>query len=223
MDAREWLDNIAGAAAIAGSVIASPLLRRWYSRWGATDEEVVGALPGDAIVGDANMRSTRAITIAAAPEAVWPWLVQLGHGRGGLYSYQGLENIAGCEIENADRILPDHQRLHAGDLVRMGPRGYPLFRVAELAPARHLVLQGLDPTTEAPGPMSWAFALRPDRAGCRLLVRGRFRVDRGVGPFVLWRVFTDPIWFVMERRMLLGIRERAQQAAPAGERVAPSC
>lgn len=209
---RGRLDDVAGAAAIAATVILSPLLRRWYARWGATDAEVGAALPGDAIVAAANMRSTRAVAVAAPPEAVWPWLVQLGHGRGGLYSYEGLENLAGCRIVNADRILPEHQRLAVGDLIRMGPPGYPLFRVVELAPARHLVLQACDPRTEAPAPMSWSFVLRPAGAGCRLIVRGRFHVGRGVGQCVLWRVFTDPIWFVMERRMLRGIRERAERA-----------
>lgn len=206
----EILDNCTGAAAIAGTVLLSPLLRRAYARWGASDEELAEALPGDEQVPDATLHSTRAITISAAPSAVWPWLVQLGQGRGGLYSYQGLENLAGCRIENADRILPEHQRLAVGDPIRMGPPGYPWFRVAALAPEQHLVLRACDPKTGAPGGMSWAFVLRATTGGCRLLVRGRMRIGAGPGEFLVWRVFTDPIWFVMERRMLLGLRERAE-------------
>lgn len=210
MDAREVLDNIAGAVAIAGTVIVSPLLRRFYARWGATDAELAAALPGDAVVADATLRATRAIEIAAPAPSVWPWLVQLGHGRGGLYSYAGLENLAGCGIVNADRILPEHQRLAVGDAVAMGPPGYPRFRVVDVAPDAHLVLQACDPRTGAPGPMSWAFVLRPTASGCRLIVRGRNRPGHGAAEFLLWRVLTDPIWFVMERRMLLGIRDRAE-------------
>lgn len=210
MRSRDILDNLTGAAAIAGTVLLSPLLRRAYARWGASDEELAEALPGDEVVAGATLHSTRAITSAAAPSAVWPWLVQLGQGRGGLYSYQGLENLAGCRIENADRILPGHQRLAIGDPIRMGPPGYPWFRVVALVPEQHLVLQACDPKTGAPGDMSWAFVLRAAARGSRLLVRGRMRPGAGIGEFLLWRVFTDPIWFVMERRMLLGIRERAE-------------
>lgn len=217
----DLLDNLAGAAAIAGTVVLSPLLRRAYARWGAHDEELAEPLPGDAIVVDATLRSTRAIDIAAEPADVWPWLVQLGQGRGGLYSYQGLENLAGCRITNAEQILPEHQQLAIGDSIRMGPPGYPLFRVAALAPGQHLVLQALDPRTGAPGDMSWAFVLRPTARGCRLLVRGRINTGHGLGAFMLWRVATDPIWFVMERRMLLGIRARAER--PRKSRTCQGC
>ena len=97
----DMLDNCTGAAAIAGTVLLSPLLRRAYARWGASDEELAEALPGDELIPDATLHSTRAITIDGAPSAVWPWLVQLGQGRGGLYSYQGLENLAELRIENS--------------------------------------------------------------------------------------------------------------------------
>lgn len=213
MQAREVLDNVAGALGIAVTVLLSPILRAIYARWGASDEEVAAALPGDSLVPGARLCSTRAIEIAAPTLSVWPWLVQLGQGRGGLYSYAGLENLAGCRIVNADEILPEHQRLAVGDEIRMGPAGYPVFRVVDLAPERHLVLQALDPKTGAPGDMSWVFVLRPTAAGCRLVVRGRLRVGAEVAQFVIWRAITDPLWFVMERRMLLGIRARAERVA----------
>lgn len=117
------------------------------------------------------------------------------------------------EVVNADRILREHQELAVGDEIRMGPAGYPRFRVVELARERHLVLQACDPRTGAPGPMSWAFVVRPDGEGSRLIVRGRIQPGRGAAEFLIWRVFTDPIWFVMERRMLLGIRARAERGA----------
>ena len=211
MEVREVLDNVAGALGIAVTVLLSPILRPIYARWGARAEEVAGALPGDSLVPGARLCSTRAIEIAAPVRSVWPWLVQLGQGRGGLYSYAGLENFAGCRITNADEILREHQRLAVGDEIRMGPAGYPVFRVAEVVPEHHLVLQARDPRTGAPGDMSWVFVLRPTAAGCRLVVRGRLRVGPGFAQFVIWRGSTDPIWFVMERKMLLGIRARAER------------
>lgn len=216
MDPEDVLDNAAGALGIAATVAFSPLLRPLYARWGATDEEVAAALPGDAIVPHPSLQSTRAIDIAAAPADVWPWIVQLGYGRGGLYSYEGLENLVGCGIVNADAILPEHQHLAAGELIRMGPPGYPCFQVVDHVPARHLALQALDPKTGAPGEMSWLFLVAPTERGARLVVRGRMRVADRAADVLLWRVFTDPIWFVMERRMMIGIRDRAERR---GERV----
>lgn len=204
------LDNTAGALGIAATVALSPLLRPLYARWGASDDEVAAAMPGDAIVSTPTLQSTRAIDIAAAVADVWPWLLQLGYGRGGLYSYEGLENLIGCDMVNADTILPEHQHLAPGDRVRMGPPGYPSFRVVDLVPAAHLVLQACDPKTDAPGDMTWVFALRPTDTGARLLVRGRLRYEPDALHVMTWRVVTDPIWFVMERRMMIGIRDRAE-------------
>lgn len=211
MDPEDLIDNTAGALGIAATLALSPLLRPLYARWGASDDEVDAALPGDAIVPAPTLQSTRAIAIAAAPAEVWPWLVQLGYGRGGLYSYEGLENLIGCDMVNADAILPEHQHLAPGDRIRMGPPGYPSFRVVDLVPAGHLVLQACDPKTDAPGEMSWVFVLRPTDAGSRLIVRGRLHFVPDALSVMTWRVVTDPVWFVMERRMMIGIRDRAER------------
>ena len=158
------IENILGAVQVAGTLLLSPLLRSGYNRWGTRPDEFRQSLPGDELVPQPQMGYTRAITIAAPPQAVWPWLAQLGQGRGGLYSYDGLENLAGCNIHSTQRILPEHQNLQPGDLIRLGPKGYPCFSVASVEPGRSLVLIGADPKTEIPGvyteqrPKGYSFA-----------------------------------------------------------------
>lgn len=206
-------DSLVGAAAIAATVTLSPLLAWRYRRWGATLRELREPLPGDELVPEPRLESTRAIDIAAPPEQVWPWLAQLGHGKAGLYSYELLENLLGCDIHNADAVVPAWQELAPGDAVRLGPEGYPCFRVREVqAPSRLVLLAG-----EEGGAMknSWVFLLRPQLGGTRFLVRSRYDFPRTAGQRFLWRALTEPMHFVMERRMLLGVRERAEGAASA--------
>jgi hypothetical protein len=107
-------DVIVGGAQVLATTLTAPLGRGRYNRWGATDAEVAAAMPGDELVPDPQLGYTRAITIDAPPEDVWPWLVQMGQGRGGLYSYDGLENLVGCDIHSADRVIADFQQLAAG-------------------------------------------------------------------------------------------------------------
>lgn len=212
-------ENILGALQVSGTLLLSPLLRSWYNRWGTQPGEFLQPLPGDELVPQAQMGYTRAITIAAPTHRVWPWLAQLGQGRGGLYSYDGLENLAGCNIHSTERILPEHQNLQPGDLIRLGPKGYPCFSVAALEPGRSLVLIGADPKTEQPGVYSeerpkgysfatWQFILQPvAESTTRLLVRQRLVYSPEIA--WVWRL-TEPVGFVMERKMLLGIQQRAE-------------
>lgn len=153
--------------------------------------------------------STRAITIQAPADAIWPWLVQMGQGRGGLYSYERLENLAGCDMHNADRIIPEHQHLEVGDKVRIVPEGRnPYFVVSAIEPGRAIILGGDDP------PTTWAFILEPiDDKTTRLLIRWRQDYEPTPGNVIGWRVFTDPITFVMERKMLQGIKARVEASA----------
>ena len=115
---RGPLAGLAAAAAAACYVLA---VRPRLLRWGASTQEAAGPLPGDELVPTPRMQSTRAVTINAPAASVWPWLVQLGAGRGGMYSYDLLENAAGLGIHSADRILPEHQRLDVGDVIPLGP------------------------------------------------------------------------------------------------------
>jgi hypothetical protein len=205
-------DEGLGALAIAGTILTSPLIRPWYSKWGATSEEVQRSLPGDEFVPNPVLVSTRAITIHAPASAVWPWLVQMGQGRGGLYSYERLENLVGCEMHNADRILPEHQHLEVGDKVRLVPEGRePYFLVSAIEPGRAIILGGDDP------PTTWAFILELiDDKTTRLIIRWRQDYERTLGNTIGWRLVTDPITFVMERKLLQGIKLRVEAALSKG-------
>lgn len=203
------LDELSGAAGLAATVLFSPLLRPRYSVWGSNEIEAGERLPGDELVSGPALQSTRAISIASPPSEVWPWLAQMGQGRGGLYSYQGLENILGCKMHNVSHVHPELQALQIGDEIRNGPPGYPYWRVVGLERGRLLVLRACDPHTGEFAPSTWTFVLRAldGGQGTRLIVRSRIP-RRGFA----WRRLVDPASFVFERRMLLGIRDRAEKA-----------
>lgn len=211
---------IVGGGQIAVTVLGAPVLRRWYRRWGATEAEARRALPGDDLIPDPDLTSTRAVDVAAPPEAVWPWLIQIGHARGGMYSFDALENLVGCDLHSADEILPDHQHLEVGDLVRAGPDGYPAWCVVRCDPPSTLVLAAIAPGGDeaaVPGDhedtrsiWQWSLTSSADGRGTRLISRTRTSFPRSTS--VLWHLL-EPVTFVMERRMLLGLRDRAERAA----------
>jgi hypothetical protein len=116
-------------------------IRPWHLRWGATNEELSKPLPGDELVPEPAIESTRAITVNAPVEEVWPWLAQIGQDRGGFYSYEWLENLAGCQMRNADRIHPEWQHRELGETVFLHP-AYGM-RVASFEPGRAIVLEGV--------------------------------------------------------------------------------
>ena len=197
-----------GAVSIATCIVASPLLRSWYRKWGASAQEVIMSLPGDEQVPNPRLESTRAITIQAPTADIWPWLVQMGQGRGGLYSYVKLENLANCDMHNADRIIPDYQHMEEGDKVRLSQdENVPCFVVTAIEPGRAIILGGDDP------PTSWGFILDPiDEISTRLIIRYRQDFEPTPGNVIGWRVFTEPIHFNMERKMLQGIKARVESA-----------
>ena len=211
------------AVAAGGSIAALALFgRSRLLRWGATDEEIAAVQTGDDLIGDANVTATRAITIRRSPDVVWPWVAQLGQGRGGFYSYDFLENLVGCDIHSADRVVSAWQHVEVGDEVRLAPTAG--LKVAILEPGRALVLQGSLPIARRPPfDSTWAFVLceQPDGT-TRLLSRERYGYRRWWAPFVVEP--TQAISFVMSRKMLLGIRDRAERdslfAAHAGDSVA---
>lgn len=219
----ELLDNAGGAAIIAGTVILRPPLQNRYRRWNTSGDEAARALPGDERVPDPLVTQTLAVTIDARPAEVWPWLAQIGQERGGMYSYELLENIARCQMRNADRIVPAWE-LRVGNLVRLGPPGYPVHSVVGLERGRWLLLAGADiKTGEVPDPpqpgqaeytnYSWVFFLeeRPDGT-TRLITRNRLDyAPRSFAFKVIWQWITDPIGFVMTRKMLLEIKRRAEK------------
>ena len=187
------------------------VFRPRQARWGAVDDEVSTSLPGDDIAPSPTTQVTHAITINAPPSAVWPWLMQMGQEKAGLYSYEWMENLVGCDIHNVNEIRPEWQHTKIHDAVRLGPKGYPLFIVKEIVPNRALVLQAADPKTEAPATASWAFILNAQADGTtRLIVRSRNQYEPSIGNFILWRMITEPLSFIMERKMLRSIKELAE-------------
>ncbi|RBY87755.1 SRPBCC family protein [Blastococcus sp. TF02A-30] len=204
----------------AGAAAAGLQVLHARRNWGATDAEVAAVLPGDDLVPEPAEQLTMAVPVDAPPEAVWAWLVQIGQDRGGMYSYDRLENLIGLRIHSADEIREEWQHLAEGDRVVVVPRGYgPMpdgyaFTVARVDPPRALVLRQAPP--EHPWNGVWSFSVVPDGAGgCRLLSRARTEVPRQAGLRVATRI-GEPVTLVMTRRMLHGIKERAERrGAPA--------
>jgi hypothetical protein len=207
------------ATAVAAAAVAyAAAVRPWHLTWGATDDEGTAALPGDDLIPVPDLISTRAITVAAPATDVWPWLAQIGQGRGGFYSYDLLENLVGrCDIHSADEIVDEWQAVAAGDAVRLHPD--VALTVARVEPGRALVLQGGVPVTgagrpeadaaEAPFDFTWAFTLADaPGGGTRLLARERYAYTRPWARAVVEPV--EAVSFVMTQKMLRGIRDRAE-------------
>jgi hypothetical protein len=198
-----------------GVLVASPLLRRSYNRWGADDDELAAELPGDELVPHPDLGYTRGITVDARPEEVWPWIAQIGQGRGGFYSYDGLENLFRCDIHSADRVLPSLQDIAVGDVVRLAPGDGPSFRVQAVHAPAALVLvsagpAGTDRPTAEESVATWQWVLRPLDGGRRTRLLVRQRLSRPRAQRLLWRL-VEPVGFVMERRMLRGVKQRAER------------
>lgn len=194
--------------ALAGSVCVAALAARyrtWHLTWGATYDEATGRMPGDDLIGSAGFVATRAISIAAPPDSVWPWLVQVGVGRAGFYSYDWIDNLG---HDSAQKVLPQFQRPSVGDLaapMTSKTNDGSAFRVASVDEPRALVWS-------KPG-STWAWRLtRDETGGTRLVTRLKARYE--LGPFLPVTVMLMEIGdFPMMRRMLLGIAERATRAA----------
>lgn len=183
--------------------------------WGATEEETTAVLPGDEFVPEPAEQTTLAVTVAAPAERIWSWLVQIGQGRGGMYSYDWLENVFGLDIHSADSVREEWQHLAQGDRIVVVPKGYRLmpdgysFLAARVDPPSALVLRQRPP--EHPWNGVWSFHIRPVAEGhCRLLSRARTETSPNPGLRVATRVM-EPVTLVMTRRMLHGVRQRAER------------
>ena len=203
----QWLGWLAGTGTWLGvlAVLIAVYLwvvKPWHVRWGATDDEVNMTMAGDDLIPGANPAS-RAITIEATPEEIWPWLVQLGYGKAGWYSYDWIDNDF---QPSADRIIAEWQNLEIGDKILMMP-GMG-FDVVSIDPPRSIVSVLEDGST------SWCLALYPDNGGTRLV--SRWRAKFVVTPAnVLMIALTEPGSFIMEQKMLRTVRDRVQSAPSA--------
>jgi hypothetical protein len=210
----QLLGEIKDASIAVPLALAAPLVRRWHSRWGATDREVAAAMPGDGVVPGCQVSWTRAISIEASPGAVWPWLVQVGFGRAGFYSNDLLDNVGHPSARGID---PELQTIAVGDWIPMFKKvdATTAFRVQAFEPSRCLVWAKPDST------WVWTLTPRPD-GGTRLVTRLRQRYDRGHPAQALAsRMLMELGDFPMIRRMLLGIKQRAEQHDRRGTRPEP--
>jgi hypothetical protein len=190
-------------ALVAALGLLYPLLRRPILTWGATSEEAVSRLPGDELLEDADGVSTRAITIDAPATSVWPWLAQMGPSpRGGAYTYDWIENLLGLDMHSVDHVLPEFQDPHAGDVLDLGASRMRFERVET---GRVIAWRSED------GNWVWAFVLEEHDGTTRLISRNRFRQPTLAARIGMLPM--EPGSLVMERRMLLGIKERAERLA----------
>ena len=189
------------------------------ANWGATGVEASAGLPGDHAVASPDLRTTRAVTVRAGPDRIWPWLMELGVDRGGMYSYDWLENLAGLNVHSTWRITPEWQSLRVGDFIRFTPPDYflpndPGVWVTGLNFERAMLGclgNGAGPPEKCV--RTWQFILQPNKDGLtRLMVRTNAQTGSTLGA-ALGKLFELPV-FIMERRMLLGIKQRAE-AVPA--------
>ena len=183
-----------------------------YPNWGTTDSDLTRAMAGDFLIPVATYRTTLAVSVNARPEQIWPWLVQMGYRRGGLYSYDWLDRLFGyLDRPSATRILPEYQELKVGDEIPIGRGGG--FPVTAIEPSRALVLGGTGDGFQ----WVWQFGLYPlDGKRTRLVSRNSVRVPSTLGWWLFLRV-VEPAAFLMTRRMLLGLKRRAEAPAVAAQ------
>jgi hypothetical protein len=194
-------------AAVVATVAYLRFLRPSVLNWNATAEEVARGMAGDDLLADATLQTTRAITVHAPPSAIWPWLLQMGpKPRGGIYTYDWIERLLGIDIKNSDRIMPEFQHLEPGEMMGLNEKGEGI-QVLEVQDQRAIVLQWV------PAKSTWTFALYPTNAGTtRLISRNRIKPKSALA----WAgmiAFMEAGSLVMERKMLMGIRDRSERLA----------
>ena len=182
------------------------VLRRWVLTWGASVDEAASRLPGDELLEQADGVATRAIEIHAPASAIWPWIAQMGPApRGGAYTYDWIENVFGLKMHSADRVLPEFQQPQIGDTISLGTNRLRLERVE---PGRVLAWRSQD------GNWVWSFVLVQTNGTTRLISRNRYRRPRLIDRIGM--VPMEPGSLLMERKMLLGIKQRAENLTASG-------
>ncbi len=209
------LAALEGAAIFVWNLIATPFIGQQRRRWGTVGTETSDPLPGDDLVPDPKWSYTLGVTVDAPPEALWPWIAQIGQGRGGFYTYQTLENMVGCRITNTTEILPDHQHPAVGEGIYLHHDAPPL-RIEIVDPPTALVLFGSPAEIggeDTWGVSTWQFVVKPDSdGGSRLLTRGHYDyAPNRMSRLVFGRFPMEVITYVMSRRMMLEIKRLAER------------
>jgi hypothetical protein len=205
MTTRRLLERggIAVGSIGVAAILYQLLLRRPIMNWGATDADVNGRLPGDELLEDADGVATRAITIDAPASAVWPWIAQIGPSpRGGAYTYDWIENLLGLDMHSTDRVLPEYQHPLVGETIGYGKNRMRFERVEP----RHVLA-----TRSEDGNWVWSFVLVERSGRTRLISRNRFRLPSRAAKIGMLPM--EPGSLLMERKMLRGIKQRAERLA----------
>jgi hypothetical protein len=198
-----WVLFVGGTGAVVALAAYLFWIRPWQLTWGASDSEVAREMPGDDFVEGPTFNATRAVTIRAPAELIWPWLLQMGHKRAGWYSYDWIDNLG---RRSAERIIPELQELKKGDLIPLSPNGKIGFRVQAIVPNEHMIWGD-------PGSMSWVWYLEPEGdQDTRLISRVRVKY-RWCHPSILFHLCLDVGDIVMMRKCMLGIKRRAESLA----------
>jgi hypothetical protein len=224
-DARDALEGVGGVCIMIAAVL-TPFLRRARSHWGIDRAVALRSYPGDELVREPLWSFTHGVEIQAPAARVWPWIAQIGADRGGFYSYQWLENLVGCEVRNAEVVHPEWEARVGQSLVLHPDPEAPRLRIVAVEPGRHVVAEARadERARSAGGPWaaaSWLFFVEPlGENRCRFISRYRAACSAELatrlafGPSLI-----EPVGFAMDRRMLLGVKERAERAeqpAPNG-------
>jgi len=211
------LAALEGAGLVVCNLIATPFIGQERLRWGTVGTEAGDPLPGDELVPDPKWSYTLGVSADASPEAVWPWIAQIGQGRGGFYTYETLENVAGCKIANTTEIIADHQHPAIGEDIYLHPTAPPM-RVEIVDPPNALVLLGSPAEVgaeESWGVSTWQFVVNVDPdGGSRFLTRGRYdHSPDWKSRLAFGRFPIESITYVMSRKMMLEIKRLAESDA----------
>ncbi|MFL5950364.1 MAG: SRPBCC family protein [Gaiellaceae bacterium] len=195
--------SLGSIGAVVGLALVYNRFRGPIRNWGATADEARASLPGDELLEQADGVATRAITIDAPASSVWPWIAQMGPApRGGAYTYDWIENLLGLNMHSADTVLPEYQRPQVGDTFALGQNG---MRFERVEPERVLAMRSHD------GNWVWSIVVDEHEGRTRLISRNRFRLPSRAGKIGM--IPMEPASLVMERKMLRGIKQRAERLA----------
>jgi len=213
-DWRDVAEGLSGAL-VAGAALLTPFLEPARSHWGLSEEAAARAYPGDELVPEPTWGWTHGIEIEKGADDVWPWLAQIGADRAGFYSYQWLENVVGCDVRNAETIHPEWE-VDVGHGLRLHPEMPPL-PVTAVSKGRYFVAHARAPRRDPSEPwvdVSWLFFVEPlTMTRCRFISRYRCAMSADLMTRLKFgRMTMEPVGFAMDRRMLLGVKERAERS-----------